>query len=149
MMISMIWWPYDVAMMISMISRKRLKIISLNSFSYRLWWSLWYDAIDDCWNHSGWDACLLFSVLSLQLVVSMTRWYVSGWDAFELLCFTQDRLHAGCTVSSWSWMKSTLLQNKIRPRSFDAAMAFFLLIFLRLLYPFFVCFSMLPWRFLW
>ena len=59
-MISMIWWPYDVAMMTSMISPKRSKIISLKSFSYRVWWSLWYDAIDDCWNHSGWDACLFF-----------------------------------------------------------------------------------------
>ena len=58
------------------------------------------------------------------------------WCAFELLRLTQDRLHAGFTVSSWSLMKSTLLQNKMGPRSYDAAMAFFLLIFLRQFYPF-------------
>ena len=64
------------------------------------------------------DALRFLSVYTMDL-----------WCAFELLCSTQDRLHAGFTVSSWSWMKSTLLQNKMGPRSYDAAMAFFLLIF--------------------
>ena len=94
MMISMIRWPYDVAMMISMISPKRSKIISLKSFSYRLWWSLWYD---DPMMLPWWS---LWYLPSAQKSYRLSNFYIAYDDLYDMmLAMTAEITLGGTRVS--------------------------------------------------